>query len=84
MSKVAAAYPLIDSPEQMRELPDYSVVVSAIADVPELGGKVCIATQKIDGNWYGAGMGDIPTDPHDLTNFFPAVLVFQIDQGLDE
>jgi hypothetical protein len=77
-------YELIETPEQMEALPDYSVVVSAVHDVPELGGKVCIATQKIEGGWYGAGMGDIPTDPHMLQNFFPAVLVFQIDQELNE
>jgi len=74
----------IETPEQMAALPDYSVVVSAVHNVPDLGGDVCIATQKIEGYWYGAGMGDIPTDPKDLTNFFPATLVFQIDHGVVE
>jgi hypothetical protein len=74
----------IETPAQMAALPDYSVVVSAVQFVPDLGGHVCIATQKIEGAWYGAGMGDIPTDPHDLINFFPATLVFKIDPGATE
>jgi hypothetical protein len=68
----------IEKPEQLDELPDYSVVVSATADIPELGGKVCIAVQKIDGAWYGAGMGEAPSSPYQLRNFFPATLVYQI------
>lgn len=75
---------LIETPEQMAALPDFSVVVSKVNYAPELGGNVCIATQKIEGGWYGAGMGEIPTDPQDLINFFPAVLVFQIDNGVTE
>jgi hypothetical protein len=68
----------IETPEQMAALPDYSVIVSAVHYVPDLG-HVCIAVQKIEGEWYGAGMGDIPTDPKDLRNFFPAHLVFKLE-----
>lgn len=75
---------IIDTPEQMADLPDYSVVVSQVTFVENLGGFVAIAVEKIAGEWYGAGMGEIPSNPHDLRNFFPATLVFQIDPELTE
>ena len=78
-----SGYPVIDTPKQMVELPDWSVVVSAVHDLPEVG-RVCIAVQKVDGGWYGVGMGDVPSDPYSLRNFFPAVLVFQMDKGLPD
>lgn len=63
----------------MRELPDYAVVVAKVNFVEELGGAVTIAAQKVDGQWYGIGMGEIPTEPEQLTNFFPATLVYTLD-----
>jgi hypothetical protein len=75
---------LIDTPEQMDALPDYSVVVSAVTICEELGGNVAVAMQKIAGEWYPPGMGSIPTDTRQLRNFFPATLVFQIDHGVTE
>ena len=72
---------IIETPKQMQNLPDYSVVVSAVAYEPTLG-EVCIATQKIAGEWYAAGMDGVPIDLYQLQRFFPATLVFQIDKGV--
>lgn len=64
----------------MATLPNYSVVVSAVTQCEELGGKVCIASQKVEGEWYTIGAGPYPVQLENAQNFFPAHLVFGIEE----
>jgi hypothetical protein len=69
---------VINSAEEMTDLPNYALVVGAPADVPGLGIAV-IALQKIADDWYAPGFPDpLPVELLEVDVFFPAQVVFTL------
>jgi hypothetical protein len=74
MSEIAVE--TIETPEDLEALPDFTIVVSDVAQME--GSTVCIALQKIGGDWYAPGTA-WPIQPDELSAYFwPGKVVFRL------